>query len=130
MWDASADGPRHQILTQPTHAQFLLRPGGASEPAFKELQAALPLGTRRLWAGRLSDQLADAPAATMDCTLPAAGRNLPLRGMETPWEDDSFEDVVHWDNWRVLGVGDLSGCIAESLRLAPVLYLAGTHNLE
>jgi glycosyltransferase involved in cell wall biosynthesis len=122
--------PRHQILTQPAYATFLLRPGGASEPAFKELQEALPLDTRRLWAGRLSDHLVGTPAATMDCTLPATELNKPLLGMNTPWDDDSFDDVVHWDNWRVLGVGDLSGCIAESLRLAPVLYLAGTRDLD
>ncbi|MDT4993807.1 MAG: hypothetical protein QOH97_3699 [Actinoplanes sp.] len=122
--------PRHQILTQPAHAAFLLRPGGASEPAFKELQGGLPAGTRRLWAGRLAGPLADAPAATMDCTRPATELNKPLLGMDTPWDDDSFDDVVHWDNWRVLGVGDLSACIAECLRLAPVLYLAGTRDLD
>ena len=54
--------PRHQILTQPSWAEFLLRPGGASETALKELEGALPGGTRRLWAGRLADRLT-APAA-------------------------------------------------------------------
>jgi glycosyltransferase involved in cell wall biosynthesis len=122
--------PRHQILTQPAYAEFLLRPGGASETALKELQEALPLGTRRLWAGRLSDQLSSRPVATMDCTRPATELNKPLLGMNTPWDDDSFDDLVHWDNWRVLTVGDLSACIAESLRLAPVIYLAGTRDLD
>ena len=66
----------------------------------------------------------------MDCTKPATELNKPLMGMNTPWADDSFDDVVHWDNWRVLLVGDLSGAIAEALRLAPVLYLAGTRELD
>ncbi|MFE7673753.1 glycosyltransferase family 2 protein [Streptomyces albidoflavus] len=122
--------PRHQILTQPDYAAFLLRPGGASEAAFREVQEALPGGTRRLWAGRLSDRLSTPPAATMDATLPASELNKPLLGMQTPWKDDSFDDVVHWDNWRALGVGDLSGCIAESLRMAPVVHLAGTRELD
>ncbi|MDT7726094.1 MAG: hypothetical protein QOI21_2670 [Actinomycetota bacterium] len=122
--------PRGPVLTHPTYTAFLLRPGGASELALKELKEALPADTRRLWAGRLADQLTSPPAATMDCTLEVTEQNKPLMGMDTPWDDDSFDDVVHWDNWRVLNVGDLSACIAEALRLAPVLYLAATRELD
>jgi glycosyltransferase involved in cell wall biosynthesis len=122
--------PRGPVLTQQAYTAFLLRSEDASEVALKELEEALPVGTRRLWAGRLADRLANPPAATMDCTLPVTERNKPLMGMDTPWDDDGFGDVVHWDNWRVLNVGDLSACIAEGLRVAPVIYLAGTRALD
>lgn len=122
--------PRGPVQTQPMYAEYLLRPGGASETALKELQDALPAADNRLWAGRLGDRLSSAPATTLDCTLPMSATNRPLIGMHTQFDDNSFGDVVHWDNWRVLNVGDLSALIVESLRLAPVLYLAGTRDLD
>jgi glycosyltransferase involved in cell wall biosynthesis len=122
--------PRMIALTQTLYTDFLLRPGGASETALKELQDALPAGGRRLWAGRLADRLTSSPVATLDCTLPLTEENKPIIGLHTPWGEDSFDDVVHWDNWRILTVSDLSTCIAESLRVAPVLYLAATRDLD
>jgi GT2 family glycosyltransferase len=123
--------PAAQVLTQAAYTDFLLRPDSGPEPgaAFTELQNVLPAASRRLWSGRNADRLAAPVTASLDCTRPATETNKPLMGLTTPWADDSFDDVVHWDEWRALTVSDLSALIVEALRLAPVVYLAGTRDM-
>jgi hypothetical protein len=119
-------GNRLSVQSQPQYAQYLLRPGGGPDAALKDLQDILPSNDNRLWAGRLGEQLSSTPAATLDCTRPCSATNRPLIGINTLFDGDSFGDVVHWDNWRILTPGDLSALIVEGLRIAPTVYLAGT----
>ncbi|WP_320068080.1 glycosyltransferase family 2 protein [Micromonospora sp. RTGN7] len=118
--------PRDQVLNLPTYAAFLERAVDASAQLAPELERSLPAAGRRLWAGRGAHLLRHRPTATLDVTSGRTESNKPLLGLKTPWPDGSFDDVVHWENWRVLTVADLGSLIRESLRLAGTLYLAGT----
>ncbi|MGW1057002.1 glycosyltransferase family 2 protein [Micromonospora rubida] len=118
--------PRDQVLNLPTYAAFLKRTADASAQLAPDLERSLPAAGRRLWAGRGAHLLRHRPTATLDVTSGRTETNKPLLGLKTPWPDGSFDDVVHWENWRVLTVADLGGLIRESLRLAGALYLAGT----
>lgn len=44
-------GNRLSVQSQPQYAQYLLRPGGGSDAALKDLQDILPSNDNRLWAG-------------------------------------------------------------------------------
>jgi glycosyltransferase involved in cell wall biosynthesis len=120
------DYPRYQVLNLPTYAAFLERAVDASAELAPELERSLPAAGRRLWAGRGAHLLRHHPTATLDVTSGRTETNKPLHGLNTPWPDGSFDDVVHWENWRILVVPDLGDLIRESLRLAGTLYLAGT----
>jgi glycosyltransferase involved in cell wall biosynthesis len=127
-WEVERLGfhPRLQALNMPVYRAFLERHADASAGLTPELERHLPTADRRLFAGRGASGLAGRPAATMDVTAERTETNKPLIGMHTRWADGSFDDVVHWENWRVLNVSDVADLIDESLRLAPTLYLAGT----
>jgi glycosyltransferase involved in cell wall biosynthesis len=118
-------------LTQGTYDRFLRRVDEVADASVvAQVELALPEPCRRLWAGRGWTFLSSSPTATLDITAAASERNRQLLGIRTPWADDSFDDVVCFDEWRVLMVYDLSAMLRESLRLAPVVYLVGTTNLE
>jgi glycosyltransferase involved in cell wall biosynthesis len=117
-------------LSQGNYAAFMNRPETSVTSAVQALAAMLPTSARRLWGGRGSGDLPTPPLASMDTTQPASKSNKHLMGLSTPWPDGAFDDVVHWDNWRIVTIADLSECIAEGLRLAPVVYLAGTRDLK
>jgi hypothetical protein len=117
--------PRDQVLRLPVYSAFLRRSADASAALTPDLENLLPPAERRLWAGRGADRLRHAAAATLDPTAERTEANKPLLGLRVPWPDGAFDDVVHWENWRILSISDLGDLIRESLRLAGRLYLAG-----
>ncbi|MEV4621872.1 glycosyltransferase [Asanoa sp. NPDC049573] len=119
---------RDAVLDMPAYTAFLDRPdNGLRAPALERL---LPTGGRRLWAGPGANRLARSPAATLDVRAPRSGTNKQLLGLATPWDDGAFDEVVHWETWRMLTMSDLGQVIRESLRLAAVLILAGVHDAD
>ncbi|GIF49311.1 glycosyl transferase family 2 [Asanoa ferruginea] len=117
---------RDLVLDMPAYAAHLERlDNGHLTPT---LEAFLPRSAKRLWAGPGADRLRDKPAATLDVHQPRSETNKQLLGLATPWPDGAFDDVVHWQTWRILTITDLGHLIRESLRLAPTLILAGTTN--
>lgn len=116
-------------LNQGRYATFMNRPDSPQPGQTRYLEDLLPHSPGRLWAGRGSAQLQNSVLAALDVTQPISESNRHLIGLSTLWPDRHFSDVVLWDNWRILTIHDLSACVAEGLRLAPVVYLAGTAEL-
>ena len=112
------------VLTLPAYSEHLDQPGDAA--LAPTIESYLPPSARRLWAGPGEYRLTRTPAATLDVRAPRSTTNKQLLGLSTPWDDGAFDDVVHWETWRILTMSDLGHLIRESLRLAPALFLAGT----
>ncbi len=90
----------------------------------------LPDTARSLWIGFDVRSAATATATCIDHALPFGADNPHLFGVRTPYEDGSFDYVVHLDLWRMLTPIDLSGLILDSLRIADVALLVQSQRLR
>lgn len=119
-----ANDARTYALTAASYAEHL----GRDRPAADDLAAAdfcrRRRACRRLWVG--SGSTAATCNTSLDLRRPLSSTNLPLLGIRTPLDDGAFDEVVFWDDWRVLTIADLSRCVLEAFRLAPRVVFAAT----
>jgi len=92
--------------------------------------AGLPDSSGSLWIGFDVRSAATAATTTIDHALPFGPDNPHLFGVRTPYEDGSFDYVVHLDLWRMLTPIDLSALIMDSLRIAGVALLVQSKRLR
>jgi glycosyltransferase involved in cell wall biosynthesis len=85
----------------------------------------LPDSASSLWIGFDVDS-----AASIDHALPFGPDNPHLFGVRTPYDDGSFDYVVHLDLWRMLTPIDLSALIMDSLRIAGTALLVLSKGLR
>ena len=84
----------------------------------------VPDPARSLWIGfDVQPPPGSAKAASIDHAVPHAPDNPHLFGVRTPYQDGSFDVVVHLDLWRMLTPIDLSALLMESLRIADTALL-------
>ena len=105
-------------------------PGRVGGDAVREA-VGLPGSASGLWIG--FDAASAAPAGrttTIDHALAFGPDNPHLFGVRTPYQDGSFDYVVHLDLWRMLTPIDLSALILDSLRIAGVAFLVQSKGLH
>jgi glycosyltransferase involved in cell wall biosynthesis len=75
-------------------------------------------------SGSVSSSVSNSGRVTsIDHATPYGPGNPHLFGVRTPYQDDSFDHVVHLDLWRMLTPIDLSALLMDSLRIAGTALL-------